>query len=96
MKALDVVQLHDRITRPSFAVVDTLIASHQKFVYCNIDIGWEIAEADSESCQVTFFVNPKRISQVRNLADRGIRLPQKGAYFYPKLLSGLVINQFKP
>ena len=43
---------------------------------------------------LAFFINPTPIGQVRSLAEKGIRLPQKATYFYPKLLSGLVINKF--
>ena len=41
-------------------------------------------------------MNATPITQVRELAEKGIRLPQKATYFYPKLLSGLVINRFEP
>jgi uncharacterized protein (DUF1015 family) len=39
-------------------------------------------------------MNPTPVSKVRKLAEKGIRLPQKATFFYPKLLSGLVINKF--
>jgi uncharacterized protein (DUF1015 family) len=42
---------------------------------------------------VAFFINPSQINEVRRLAGMGIRLPLKATYFYPKLLSGLVINK---
>jgi uncharacterized protein (DUF1015 family) len=40
-------------------------------------------------------MNPTGIDQVRTLAENGIRLPQKATFFYPKLLSGMVINAFE-
>jgi uncharacterized protein (DUF1015 family) len=43
---------------------------------------------------VVCFINPTQIDEVRRLAEMGIRLPQKATYFYPKLLSGLIINKF--
>ena len=51
---------------------------------------------DSGESDVAFFMNPTLIDQVRRLAEKGIRLPQKATFFYPKLLSGLVINKFGP
>ena len=39
-------------------------------------------------------MNATRVGDVRNLAEKGVRLPQKSTFFYPKLLSGLVINKF--
>ncbi len=47
---------------------------------------------DSGKCQLAFFLNPTKMEQIKNLARAGIRMPQKATYFYPKLLSGLVIN----
>jgi uncharacterized protein (DUF1015 family) len=34
------------------------------------------------------------MAQVEEVARLGLRMPQKSTYFYPKLLTGLVINQF--
>ena len=45
------------------------------------------------AAQVAFILNPTRISQVRDVARTGHTMPQKSTYFYPKLLSGLVMNK---
>ncbi len=39
-------------------------------------------------------MNPTKMAQVEEVARLGLRMPQKSTYFYPKLLTGLVINQF--
>ena len=39
-----------------------------------------------------FILRPTLIGQVRDVATGGEKMPQKSTYFYPKLLSGLVIN----
>ncbi len=44
-------------------------------------------------CQLSFLMNPTRISEVRDVANAGEKMPQKLTYFYPKLLTGLVINK---
>ncbi len=41
-----------------------------------------------------FFLNSTRMDQLRRVAEKGEMMPQKSTYFYPKLLSGLVINRF--
>ena len=46
--------------------------------------------------EVLFLVNPTRIEQVRDVVAQGEVMPQKSTYFYPKLLSGLVINPINP
>lgn len=46
----------------------------------------------SGKCEVAFLVNPTRIEQVQEVVSQGRLMPQKSTYFFPKLLSGLVIN----
>lgn len=45
------------------------------------------------SAEVVFFMNPTKVSDVKDVAMAGERMPQKATYFYPKLLTGLVINR---
>ena len=42
---------------------------------------------------LAFLMNPTRMCEVRDVANAGEKMPQKSTYFYPKLLSGLVINR---
>ncbi|MFH1412331.1 MAG: DUF1015 domain-containing protein [Candidatus Omnitrophota bacterium] len=46
------------------------------------------------SHEAAFLLNPTRVEQLRAVAEMGDMMPQKSTYFYPKLLSGLVINKF--
>lgn len=46
--------------------------------------------------QLAFFLNPTRTSEIRDVAGRGETMPQKATFFYPKLLSGLVMNSIDP
>ena len=50
----------------------------------------------SGACEVAFLVNPTRIEQVRDVVAQGEVMPQKSTYFFPKLLSGLVVNPINP
>lgn len=46
---------------------------------------------DKREGEIAFFLNPTKVSQVKNIARLGGRMPRKATYFYPKPLSGLVI-----
>src|SRR3989441_8032918 len=48
-----------------------------------------VARADSE---LAFLLNPPKVTEVKDVARVGDRMPHKSTYFYPKLLTGLVIN----
>ncbi len=57
---------------------------------------FELMEAvDSDSLNVAFFLNPVKIQQIINIATSGNKMPPKSTYFYPKVLSGLVVNKFE-
>lgn len=43
--------------------------------------------------QMAFLLNPTRMEEVIEVAGAGDRMPQKSTYFYPKLLTGLVIHR---
>jgi uncharacterized protein (DUF1015 family) len=43
--------------------------------------------------QVGFLLNPTRVEQVVQYAMAGKRMPRKSTYFYPKLLTGIVLHK---
>ncbi len=49
----------------------------------------------SQRYQIAFLLNPLPVDRIIDLATKGHLLPQKSTYFYPKLLSGLVMRTFE-
>ncbi len=47
---------------------------------------------DTGAYDVAFILNPTRIEQVQDVARKGLIMPRKSTYFYPKVKSGLVMN----
>ena len=47
----------------------------------------------SGEAQCAFLLNPTRVEEIRDVAAAGEKMPQKSTYFYPKLITGLVMNQ---
>ncbi len=45
---------------------------------------------------VTFILNPTKIEQVEQVARKGLIMPRKSTYFYPKVISGHVLNSLVP
>lgn len=45
---------------------------------------------------LAFFLNPTRIDQVRQVAGSGLIMPRKSTYFYPKVMTGLILNPIVP
>jgi len=53
-----------------------------------------IQEVDDDPFKIAFFLNPVKMEQIISVALGGNKMPPKSTYFYPKVLSGLVINKF--
>ncbi len=53
-----------------------------------------IERVDKNKSYLAFLLNPVKIEQITSVALTGNRMPPKSTYFYPKVLSGLVINKF--
>ncbi|PIP67833.1 MAG: hypothetical protein CO035_04965 [Candidatus Omnitrophica bacterium CG_4_9_14_0_2_um_filter_42_8] len=58
------------------------------------DLDYAIKEVDTGKFSFAILVNPVKITEIRDTAFGGDRMPQKSTYFYPKVLTGLVINVF--
>jgi uncharacterized protein (DUF1015 family) len=65
----------------------------------NIEYIKDAAEADRRvregQAEIVFFMNPTKVREVKDVASAGERMPQKATYFYPKLLTGLVIHMIE-
>ena len=42
---------------------------------------------------IAFIMNPTKIQQVRNIAEAGLIMPRKATYFFPKVITGQVLNK---
>lgn len=84
LKRLDVSVLHGFI----FAKLLGL-TGHDFFGYTRIE--QEALDAVEHGSPAAFLMNPPTVQDMRNVASAGDFMPQKSTYYYPKLLSGLVV-----
>lgn len=90
---LDVVLLHDLIFDKLLGIKEEKPAGI-KLLYTR-DESEAVALVKGRKYQAAFFMNPPEPSQVSAIAIRLKTMPHKSTYFYPKPISGLVINQFE-
>lgn len=50
---------------------------------------------EKEDFQAAFILNATKAEEIQNIANAGETMPQKSTYFYPKLLSGLIVNKIE-
>jgi uncharacterized protein (DUF1015 family) len=94
VKELDVVLLHHYIIRQLLGVSQEAQEKKLNIHYLQ-SIRESVDEVASGASQAAFFVNPTKIGQVRAVAKSGNTMPQKSTFFYPKLISGLVLNKME-
>lgn len=95
LEALDVNLLHILILKKHLSIGAQDLAASKKVLYFK-DPGEAAAAVESGEGQIAFFLNPTKSYQVRDVSLAGETMPSKSTFFYPKLLSGLVINPLNP
>jgi len=50
----------------------------------------------AKEVSLAFILNPTKIDQVRQVAENGLIMPRKSTYFYPKVMTGLLLNPILP
>jgi len=86
LRDLDVTILHDLIFKQ---LLDIEAVSYEMSVQkC-------LQAVQSGEFSAAFFLNPTGVYDVERVALASLRMPPKSTYFYPKLLTGMVLNIFK-
>ncbi len=90
---LDVAILHTLILETKLGIGSRQRADESNLTYIR-DEEAAIAAVDSNEYQLCFFMNPTKVEEVTAIATGGEKMPQKSTYFYPKIITGMVINDF--
>jgi len=85
LKGLGVTILHDFIFKNILKIED--------FEY-EMDISTVVEKVRRGQYDAAFILTPTKVEDVRRVALAGLRMPPKSTYFYPKLLTGMVIYKF--
>jgi uncharacterized protein (DUF1015 family) len=91
IKALDVTVLHQYLINRAWLGNPEMELDDQDVIY-EKDAGRAIQAMCSCKHGVAFLLNPTKIEQVCEIAQAGLRMPHKSTYFYPKLVTGLVMR----
>jgi uncharacterized protein (DUF1015 family) len=91
LRQLDVTLL-TRLILSEFLEFDQARLDNEKLIEFTTDAREAIDRVDRGDFDVCFILNPTSVEQVRNVADQGLVMPRKATYFYPKVITGLVIN----
>jgi len=82
---LDVVVLHELILKRDLGVTE---------VAYEMDVAEAMKKVHNGDFDAVFLLNPTGVNDIERVASANLRMPPKSTYFYPKLLTGMVINKF--
>ncbi len=88
---------------PDLREIDVIILDEVIFkkILTNPEIGYEmdvakaLDQVNDGTYAAAFFLNPTQVKDIEKSALSSTRMPAKSTYFYPKLLTGLVMNKWE-
>lgn len=89
--ALDVSALHRLILENELGIGTGELAAGQHVAY-TIHATEAIEKVENGEAQAAFLLRSTPAKQVSEVANAGDKMPQKSTYFYPKLMTGLVLR----
>ena len=92
LRQLDVSVLHTLVLERIFGIDKENMARQINLTYTR-SADEAISTVDGQRANCCFLLNPTRVSEIREVAAAGDKMPQKSTYFYPKLTTGLVMNK---
>jgi uncharacterized protein (DUF1015 family) len=90
-KALDVTVLQSLVFGNILGITPEDLERQRNLVYVK-GVDEALEEGRAGKSQMVFLMNPTKVEQVRAVSEAGLLMPQKSTYFFPKLLSGPVMN----
>lgn len=91
VRGLDVTVLHTLIFDQIFSLKAAEIRKGGNLEY-TIDANAALDAVRDGRADGAFLVNPPSINDVERVSDAGATMPEKSTYFFPKLVTGMVLN----
>ena len=95
LRELDVSTLHLLILEHILGMAPDEQAKAENIRYSQ-DEEFVLQALEKEDYQAAFILNATKVEEIQAIVASGEKMPQKSTYFYPKLLSGLIVNQIDP
>ena len=89
--SLDVTVLHSLILEHILKIDAEALRNKTNLTY-EKDLN-KACEMVDHGANCAFILNPTKVEQIAAVAQDGEKMPQKSTYIYPKLITGLVINE---
>lgn len=91
LKSLDLIVLHKVLISKEFGYTEDEQMSQSGIKYIKQERE-AFDMVDAGKAEASFIMAYPKIEMIQRISSAGYRMPQKSTYFYPKLLSGIVIS----
>ena len=91
VRALDVARLHSLII-DAICGISADEVRHGGNISYTIDAAGALADVANGKANGAFLMNPPSVEDVARVSTSGATMPEKSTYFFPKLVTGMVMN----
>ncbi|HET6511863.1 MAG TPA: hypothetical protein VFH43_06705, partial [Candidatus Kapabacteria bacterium] len=95
LEGLPVMQLQERILKDGAGLTQEAIDNKTNLLYPHSLAERDEMVAQRDDINATFYLRPVTPAEMARVVAQGDYMPQKSTYFYPKLLTGLVLHEFE-
>lgn len=92
-KGLDVSVLHTLILEKIMGIDKENMANQKNLIYTR-DTKEAFEMVYNNECQCSFILKSTKVHEIKDVSLAEEKMPQKSTYFYPKAITGLVMNKF--
>lgn len=89
---LDVNTLHTLVLERLLGIDKENMANQKNLIYTR-DVAKAFDDVRDGRANCAFLLNATRIDEIADIAGAGEKMPQKSTYFYPKVITGHVMNK---
>lgn len=91
-RRLDVSVLHTLVLEQILGIDSENLKSQKNLTYTR-DACEAVRSVQEGEQTCAFVLNPTKVHEIKDVSLAGEKMPQKSTYFYPKLITGLVMNK---
>jgi uncharacterized protein (DUF1015 family) len=91
LAALDTVILSEIVFKKSLGLTEDKLDDPEVIDYVS-NLNQALEKINSQSHKAAFILNPSTVEDILRVTEKGLLMPRKSTFFYPKVTTGLVMN----
>jgi uncharacterized protein (DUF1015 family) len=92
LRKLDVTAVTKLVLEETLGLNGSVLDDERSILYTS-KVDKALYAVHTGKCPMALILNPTRLDQMQEVSDAGLIMPRKSTYFYPKVMTGFVINK---